>query len=576
MAMLLRLMALIVGALVAACGGGTDTPAVRTMAGAMQASPLTCGYEHVYVTVEKVRVYTGAADAEDGAFELTVAPAARIDLAHLSGGVLHELNVALLPSGHYTGMRLFLASNDATAGALANAVKPADSPLVPLATPGAASSGLKVQFDFDVPAGDTADVILQFDACQSVSAAGNSGRYILQPVLAGTGQLENTVPILGERRVSTVPGELNAFPAIGGLPGGGFVIAWYFLSTDQGTSAIRMRRFDAAGATVGAEEAVSTSRAGQSPPRIAVLKDGGYVVAWAAIDYTSLLVQRFDASGARVGGETRVNVMPLEWRASAFGIAALADGGFALTWASPDGGVYLRRFDAAGTPATEVRVNPVGDVAWRVAYLAGLPDGGHVVIWTRQRQDGSGLNDVYARRFDASGTAVAAPTQVNTTTGPSLYATAITTLADGGWVIAWNVENQPFDLPTGTGTDVYAQRFDAAGNPSGLETRVNTTTLWNQEMAEVGALSGGGYVIAWESITQGLSGWDIDSQRFAAGGARVGGERLVNTTTAGNEQRAAVAGLADGGYVVAWGSLVADHDLSGIYMQRFAADDTPL
>jgi hypothetical protein len=45
-------------------------------------------------------------------------------------------------------------------------------------------SGLKLNADFDVAAGQMADLVLDFDACKSVVQAGNSGKFILKPVIS--------------------------------------------------------------------------------------------------------------------------------------------------------------------------------------------------------------------------------------------------------------------------------------------------------------------------------------------------------------------------------------------------------
>ncbi|MBH0197656.1 MAG: hypothetical protein HP494_19175, partial [Nitrospira sp.] len=70
---------------------------------------------------------------------------------------------------------------------------------------------------------------------------------------------------------------------------------------------------------------------------------------------------------------------------------------------------------------------------------------------------------IYARRYDATGTAVGGEVQVNSTIANSQSQSAVTALADGGYVVTWTSSNQD-----GSGTGVYAQRYDAAGVPVGL------------------------------------------------------------------------------------------------------------
>lgn len=176
-------------AALAACGGGGGGGEVAggegTLRVALTDAP-SC-YENVFVTVEKVRVHQSgtAGDAEGGWHELAISPARRIDLVTLTNGVLEELGSMPLAPGRYSQVRLVLAENAASGGGvLANAVKPIGGQETALATPSAMQSGLKLKASVDVAAGQSADLVLDFDACKSVVKAGNSGRYNLKPVIS--------------------------------------------------------------------------------------------------------------------------------------------------------------------------------------------------------------------------------------------------------------------------------------------------------------------------------------------------------------------------------------------------------
>ncbi len=173
----------------AACGGGGGDDGTSSAAGTLRLA-LTdapaCGYEAVNVTVERVRVHRSAAAAEGdtGWEEIVLSPARRIDLLTLQNGVLAELGQIPLPAGDYTQLRLVLAANGGGA-VLANSVVPSSTPgqETALTTPSALQSGLKANINIRVEPDRLADFVIDFKVCESVVKAGNSGRYLLKPVL---------------------------------------------------------------------------------------------------------------------------------------------------------------------------------------------------------------------------------------------------------------------------------------------------------------------------------------------------------------------------------------------------------
>lgn len=175
--------------LLAACGGGSDygsTPAPVASSGTLRVA-LTdapaCGFDHVYVTVERVRVHqtSTANDNDAGWSEVVLNPAQRIDLLGLTNGVLAELGQTSLAAGQYTQVRLVLSANGS--GALANSVVPTGGVETALDTPSATQSGLKLIHGFTVQANMLTDLVLDFDACRSVVRKGNGG-FNLKPVIA--------------------------------------------------------------------------------------------------------------------------------------------------------------------------------------------------------------------------------------------------------------------------------------------------------------------------------------------------------------------------------------------------------
>jgi hypothetical protein len=175
-------------AVLVACGGGSGGSAAAdgSLRVALTDAP-SCGFDHVFVTVQKVSVNQSstAGDTDAGWTDLTLSPARQVDLLTLTNGVLEELGSMPLAAGHYSQIRLVLAANTGSgSSALANAVQPTGGSLTALTTPSGQQSGLKLQAHFDVQPGQMADVVLDFDACASIVKAGNSGQYVLKPVIS--------------------------------------------------------------------------------------------------------------------------------------------------------------------------------------------------------------------------------------------------------------------------------------------------------------------------------------------------------------------------------------------------------
>ncbi len=176
------LMASILAVIVAGCGGGSGS-APGTLGVSLTDAP-ACGFDNVYVTVNKVRVHqsSSASDRDGGWTDITLNPARKIDLLRLNNGVLDNLGETPLAAGHYTQLRLVLNPNTPT-NQYANSVVPTSGVEAALVTSSAIQSGIKLVNEFDVASGQRVDLVLDFDACKSIVRRGNGTTYALKPVI---------------------------------------------------------------------------------------------------------------------------------------------------------------------------------------------------------------------------------------------------------------------------------------------------------------------------------------------------------------------------------------------------------
>jgi hypothetical protein len=179
-----RLFSVLTVIVVAACGGGggggSGSAGMGTLAVSLTDAP-SCGFTAVNVTVSKVRVHqsSSAGTGDGGWTDITLNPARKINLLDLTNGTLAELGQAALQAGHYTQLRLVL-----TGQGTSNSIILVSNPGVeiPLDTPSAIQSGIKLINQFDVPANQRTDLLIDFDVCKSVVLTGNN-TYRLMPVI---------------------------------------------------------------------------------------------------------------------------------------------------------------------------------------------------------------------------------------------------------------------------------------------------------------------------------------------------------------------------------------------------------
>ncbi|MET3779369.1 hypothetical protein ABID20_004965, partial [Rhizobium alvei] len=219
------------------------------------------------------------------------------------------------------------------------------------------------------------------------------------------------------------------------------------------------------------------------------------------------------------------------------------------------------------TVYAETRVNSATAGNQTAAQVTTLSDGSYVVTWQSADQDGDG-NGIYQQHYSAKGVKIGGEVQVNSYTVSEQLAPSITALSGGGWVVTWQSAG-----PDGSSYGIVQQRYDADGNADAAgEILVNTTATSAQRNPVVTALDDGGWVVAWESLHGG--DMNIYQQRFTSGGVASDGETLVNGWVSGNQVASTITALKDGGWVVAWEGSGGNGSEYGIYQQRYNSAGT--
>jgi len=186
------------------CGGGGDGGGVNVSTGALQVgitdSPAFPDFLNVHITIIKVVAVPagkeGLEDDDPGLPVIATFPAGLgveiLDLHFLP----QILGTTQVPAGSYNQIRLILAPDQPT---LNNYVIMASDPTVrlPLKTPSAQQSGLKIVGKFTVTPGAFNTIVLDFNPNDAIVFAGNSGNIILKPTGIRINQVFNSLDNAG-------------------------------------------------------------------------------------------------------------------------------------------------------------------------------------------------------------------------------------------------------------------------------------------------------------------------------------------------------------------------------------------
>ncbi|MDH5535951.1 MAG: hypothetical protein OEZ08_10345, partial [Betaproteobacteria bacterium] len=370
--------------------------------------------------------------------------------------------------------------------------------------------------------------------------------------------------------------------------------------------------------------------------------------------------QRYDSFGRKVGGEILVstaNVTKNQGVTSGTSFAPLLDvagsteGGFMSVWAAQArGGEYQygttpsatgattggswnikgTRYDATGASVTTdvdgtltkygaqtvFDVNRVWSNLNQSVKLISMSDGGYVALWEHDKglKDASGWG-ITGMRFDKNGVRMGLN---NPAYGEDMWQFTVPANTSGNqgiqsnsgtWIVSLGA-SELFDaqgnsigfVATYTGGDgnVYFRRFTSgsvgtnttagADNSSSTGTkpvavdltdqRVNVDSANTQGATVVAGLASGGFVVAWSSDHVIKGNFDVYLRRYAADGSALDAQDIrVNTSLVGNQgmlqgdvsSQLDITALAGGGFVLVWAGGTSSGD-NNVWMRVYNRD----
>ena len=361
-------------------------------------------------------------------------------------------------------------------------------------------------------------------------------------------------------------------PAIAAGSSGGFVVVWH--DYRDGTWDVYAQRYDADGSTIGPNFKVNDDNGNtrQIAPDIAFDSSKGFVIAWRdeRNGDADIYAQRYDDDGLSIGQNFKVNDDTVNARQDKVDVAMDASGSFVITWPDTRNGnwdIYSQRYDDDGSPVgSNFRVNDdAGNDKQFKPKVAYNSSGGFILIWEDKRNV---LSDIYAQRYDASGTPLGQNFKVNDDEGSAGQYTPAVAVDDlGSFVIAW------YDFRDGD-RNIYAQRFGYDGSVLGQNFRVNDDSAAAQQYEPAVAFdSSGGFIIVWHDYRNG--NWDVYAQRYNDNGSAIGQNFKVNDDAGSAHQLSTdIISNALNGYIIVWRDERGGN--ADIYAQRYDNDGSSI
>ena len=337
-----------------------------------------------------------------------------------------------------------------------------------------------------------------------------------------------------------------------GTPGGGYIVAWH----DGNFNETFVSTYDAQGHILVGQNGVAAT---YGPDSIAALSNGNYVIGLEGVGGTSddAAFSIIDAQGHELLGPVDVSNTP-GLRDSAALVTPLSNGNFAFTWSGVVGGnlsdseIFTGVYDSGGQQVSapiDVSQTPgpnFGDFDQHVTALSG---GGYAMVWSGETNSGP---VTYISAFDGSGDQTLAVTPI----GASASETAITSLANGSFAIAWS--------------EAIARTavFDAQGHQTSP-----TFDITGSGFATIDAmatLSNGDYVVAYDIATPNFSDGELFVAVFDPDGNEVAAPFDVGSVEGST---ARIVALPDGAFSLAWNQPVpGDFPRTTTATYQFAAD----
>ncbi len=363
-------------------------------------------------------------------------------------------------------------------------------------------------------------------------------------------------------------------PSIAVALSGEFVITWQEYRNDNWD--IYAARYDSSGVLLDSIFRVNDNSgfSSQHSPAIAIDDSANFVITWQDGRINSggdIYAQRYSSPGLPIGSNFKVNDdTVIFWAHGSPAVAMDGSGNFVITWEDDySSDIHAQRYNSSGEPlGSSFQVNDNhGTAYWSFPAIAMDVSSGFVITWIDER---NGNNDIYAQRYDSSGTALGSNFKVNDDTGSSYQRFPATAkYSAGSFIITWE------DYRNGR-ANIYTQRYNSTGTPLDSNFKVNDDIGYAQDgFPAIAANTSGNFVVTWKDERNGTFNPDIYAQRYDSSGNPVGSNFRVNDDAGSAYQYSPAIGMSgSSNFIATW----EDHrnDSEDVYAQRYDWSGAPL
>jgi hypothetical protein len=264
---------------------------------------------------------------------------------------------------------------------------------------------------------------------------------------------------------------------------GDFVISWNDTSRRDGYGyAIYAQRYNSDGSKPllnGSEFRVNTfTDQNQRDSSIAMDSSGDFVVTWMSYSQDGsrygIFAQRYNSDGSKPlgnGSEFLVNSITAGGQIKPT-VAMDSAGDFVIAWedySNHDGsgrGIFARRYDSTGTPADPAFLVNTNTVSIQSEQAIAMDHDGDFVITWQSYIYGGRFYEIYAQRYNSDGSKPlvnGSEFLVNSISSGGQKFPSIAMDSAGDFVVAWSNRNYSGYYEDGSGTGIFAQKYNNNG-----------------------------------------------------------------------------------------------------------------